>query len=80
MPLKPNQFKPSLTETGSYVDPTGNYFQLNTGISTQIWRILLKTEQIGNYHTKTCSGAPGETRIMDLDQYLEKMNTNTNVI
>ena len=26
------------------------------------------------------SGAPGGTRIMDLDQYLEKMNTNTNVI
>lgn len=26
------------------------------------------------------SGPPGETRIMDLDQYLEKMNTNTNVI
>ena len=26
------------------------------------------------------SWAPGGARIMDLDQYLEKMNTNTNVI
>ena len=26
------------------------------------------------------SRAPGGARIMDLDQYLEKMNTNTNVI
>ena len=35
--------------------------------------------QFNNYF-RFRSGAPGGTRIMDLDQYLEKMNTNTNVI
>ena len=33
-----------------------------------------------HFNRRVLSGAPGGARIMDLDQYLEKMNTNTNVI
>ena len=42
-------------------------------------------EEIGLYfqiivNVKSCSGQGGGERIMDLDQYLEKMITNTKII
>ena len=46
----------------------------------QIRLFECKIDSSAHFYVPFPSGPPGETRIMDLDQYLEKMNTNTNVI
>ena len=54
--------------------------RLHSNFSGFYTRILDLPLAVGNLLVRKASGAPGGTRIMDLDQYLEKMNTNTNVI
>ena len=52
-------------------------FHMGFGASGTSWGGLITLTSWAHHLP---SGPPGETRIMDLDQYLEKMNTNTNVI